>query len=256
MIKIFTNIILILVAASLTSCLSGTDFDEMEKAEKEFSKKMRQENPIFMSYKDMFSDPDVRALAKAAGKGKVNQVDELVEQGVDVNSRGAGNVTPLYWAMRNRTGFKRLLELGADPNVYFDFNISIMHSAVRLRDKSILKIALAHGGDPDFIIPDNWDSTPIFEALWKDSESIHILLDAGANINATDEVGGTPLTMALKLGYYESVYVLLDRGADCSIKNIQGEDAVSIARDIKYRLAERGVSTKKIDKVLLMMGEN
>jgi len=93
------------------------DFAGMRSAEKAFNERQRQEVVGLMSPKTMFPDPQVRALAKAAGSGRVGRMDTLVERGIDVNSRGKKGAPPLFWALRksNLEGFERLLELGATP---------------------------------------------------------------------------------------------------------------------------------------------
>lgn len=65
-----------------------------------------------------FADPQVGALAAAAARGNVAEIDRLVQAGADVNATGKDNVTPLAIALakRNLAGVTRLLALGADPN--------------------------------------------------------------------------------------------------------------------------------------------
>ncbi len=55
-----------------------------------------------------------------------------------------------------------------------------------------------------------------------------ILLDAGANINAKDAEGNTPLHIAAKKGYASKVQYLLSRGANPAIKNNQGQLPVDL----------------------------
>ena len=43
---------------------------------------------ISMDLEQLFSDTKVRALAQAAGQGKIKQLKQLVSEGVDVNSAG------------------------------------------------------------------------------------------------------------------------------------------------------------------------
>jgi ankyrin repeat protein len=67
---------------------------------------------------DAFTDPGARALAEAAQRGDVKEIDRLATSGVDVNATGKFGVTPLFCALssRNHEGFLRLLELGANPD--------------------------------------------------------------------------------------------------------------------------------------------
>ena len=48
---------------------------------------------------------------------------------------------------------------------------------------------------------------------------IHTLLNAGANINARNREGNTPLHFAAGNGHTEAIRILLDAGADIDAKN-------------------------------------
>jgi ankyrin repeat protein len=232
MIKITINMKLAALSfIALTGC-SGIDFAGMESAQRKFDEQQRKQVVAFMSLDTMFPDPSVRALAKASGKGDVKKIDQLVAQGVNVNSRGTQNATPLYWAQRNYEGFKRLLELGADPNVVFGDGGSVMHSAVGYKDERILKVALQFGGNPNLVSGSGSHDTPLFRAIPNrlspsDMDAINILLQAGADINAKDIFGNTPVLRAASLGRFDLVYELLQRGADYTIKGKTGRDLVS-----------------------------
>ena len=67
-----------------------------------------------------------------------------------------------------------------------------------------------HGGD---------DATEVFE----------LLLDAGADVNATDKMQLTPLNAAVHTKNAEQVKELLRRGADPTSKNTKGESVLDIA---------------------------
>src|SRR5690625_6364209 len=80
----------------LPGCKAGEiDFDAMKSSEEAFNKRQGQELIIQMPLRTMFPNQPVRALAEAAGKGRLTKLEELVEQGVDVNARGNNDATPL-----------------------------------------------------------------------------------------------------------------------------------------------------------------
>ncbi len=213
-------LVLTLFSSGCTSQM--IDWHGLEKSEKAFQKSQRETVIAYMSPKTMFPDPQVRALAIAASRGDIKKIDQLVKQGVDVNARGTSGATPLFPAMANVRGFEHLLELGADPNVLYGENGkngSIMHFAVMHKNPEILKLALQYGGDPN--LPEGATrSTPIFEAMGPDhKDKIPILIAAGANIDARELNGDTPVMVAAELSQYDTVYDLLQRGADYTIKN-------------------------------------
>ena len=60
-------------------------------------------------------------------------------------------------------------------------------------------------------------------------EAIHVLLDAGANIDARDSQGQTALFGAAIWGWNDVVHALADRGARLDIKDSRGRDAADAA---------------------------
>lgn len=202
----------------------NAETDGMKSAEQAAHERARKELVAYMSLETMFPDSEVRALAEAASKGQLQKVEALVEQGVDVNARGVRNATPLFFAMRssNLEGFTKLLELGADPNVVFDDGGTVMHWAVQHKNDAFLKAALKHGGNPNLKNDDMFKHTPLFEALGEQSDKLDILLSAGADVNAQNRFGSTPVMVAAGRGRFDIVYKLLDHGADYQIKNNSG----------------------------------
>jgi len=206
----------------------------MESGQKHYDEWVHENLCAFMSVEMMFPNESVQALARASGKGKIKEVAELVRRGADVNSMGKGNCTVLYWAMRNKAGFKDLLERGADPNVVFDDGGSVMHWAARSDDLEFLRLALAHGGNPN-LVAGQFGVTPLFETIsfygeMGQAPAMSILIENGANLDAVDSNGDTPMIVAAGLGRFDLVYLMLEAGADASIANENGytlSDAVN-----------------------------
>ena len=96
--------------------------------------------------------------------------------------------------------------------------------------------------------------TAIHQACIDDNlEMVKFLIDQGADINATDNDGWTPLHAASSCGHVSVTEALLDAGADARIINIDGELASDIADTeeveelINKRLAELSPSTNLED---------
>lgn len=226
-----------------------------------------------MSLGAMFPDAQVRALARAAGRGRVEKVEALVAQGVDVNARGTLGYTPLFWALGNRNaiGFEKLLELGADPDIIFERGQAIMRYLLWHDDTEFLEMVLEHGGDPDlradYEIGSGWFfATPLFgfidASLYGSGfrgvpndrrPHIHLLLKAGANINARAGAkfkpkfgdhhyyeGITPVIYAAEQRVYDIVLELLNLGADHRLEDNKGRGlAYHIISDDASYFAER-----------------
>ena len=184
---------------------------QMDMKEKEANRRMDQRWVSQMSLRALFPDSETRTLAAVAGRGRVQQIETLVAQGVDINARGSRGATPLYWPLRrgNVAGFKELLEQGADPNAIYEDGTSIMYFAASENNLSFLRLALEYGGDPNLvsgariisrvdgeIVTRFVGQTPIIHAVMYNQnaiEAVDMLLEYGANINALASSNQTPL---------------------------------------------------------------
>lgn len=224
---------------------------KMDADEKKWNEARSKELVAFMSLDVMFPDASARALAKAAGDGDIKRIEQLVKEGVSVNSKGTKGATPLFWAMRNYNGFKRLLELGADPNVVFGNGDggSVMHWSITAKDKRLLTVVLKYGGNPN-LIDNQFGYTPLFTAQEAGVRAVEVLLDAGPDINAKDRFGNTAVKAAAGLGRFEIVYKLLERGADYTIKDRTGRDLATEVASVAGLLRPESDSAKWMAKVI------
>ena len=221
--------------------------DAMEDGQKRHDRELRDWSIDYMSLARMFPDEEMRALARAAGRGRVGRVDELVASGADVNGLGRSDGTALWWALRRRNleGFTRLLEHGADPNrliggPHYEAT-TIMHEAAAEEDPAFLAAALRHGGDPNVRTPTD-QKTPLFRANRGtqpgETTALRMLLDSGAEVDAESSHGFT--VAQLRAGRPDLLYELLLRGADYNRaqrngKTLLGEFARFCTRSEPYR---------------------
>jgi ankyrin repeat protein len=195
---------------------------------------------------DTFSNKRVRALAEAAASGDVAKVDALVKQGVDVNAKGRGKVTPLLHCLfrQSREGYAALLKHKADPNVLDAKRIGVMHWAAMETDAFWIRTALEHGGKPNLINTGNPhfpNETPLYYAISAGSfegkagrpECVRVLIGAKADLNHENDHGFTPLTKASDVETYEIVLLLLEAGADFNRTNKNGNSFVDWFRNTR-----------------------
>lgn len=201
----------------------------------------------------MFADPAARALAEAARRGRVRTVDRLVAGGTDVNASGTDKVTPLYWAGNLRV-FRRLLELGADPNVLYDDGATMMHYMAQYGDERYLEAALAHGGDPN--VRDAWGNTPLSaNPLLMRTDAVAALLDApGVDIEAPNRHG---TTVAMKVaGVRDDILLaLLERGADYEAENAAGYSVLDRLAFQRPLMFPGTTAARACDKVIAWLAE-
>ncbi len=222
------------------------------------------DKPIdLMTPAELFAAPGLRALAKAAQHGNVEKIDTLIARGVNVNGRGRFGETPLFSAfqVRNKRGFKALLEHGSNPNFIDDNGQTLMNDIAGYGSTYFMKLALEHGGNPNLVEPYT-GKTPLIAAV-SASENVNIptLIKAGANLNYQTPIyrGGEPKyppsggeTAMMEAFDFDVIYELLEAGADYSLKDARGktlEDSVIFS----YQEAESPSSNHWRDKVIAFL---
>jgi ankyrin repeat protein len=95
-------------------------------------------------------------------------------------------------------------------------------------------LLLARGADPNLAARNPMKVRAIHAAAASGSLSIvRALIEAGADVNAPQEKGFTPLHEAAATGKLELVRILLDHGASPDQTTEDGKSALDLARDEK-----------------------
>lgn len=163
---------------------------------------------------EVFTDPSVRSLAQAAERGRVQDMEKLLAQGVEVNAAGRFGITPLWWAIRTKSkkGFAFLLTHGACPNPKVS-TITVMEMAAGYEDSYYLETILPYKPDLGRVGGEG-RRTPLEAAIFYNRRHhLELLIKAGADLNSDDR-GSLPLEQAVYDASYDLVYILLQAGAD------------------------------------------
>lgn len=175
---------------------------------------------------NVFSNAKVAALATAAADGNAAGVRQAIADGANIDAHGDKDVTPLAWAMLNRSpeGFRTLLDAGADPNEPAVGGDPVILMAAKANDPVYLKMLLAHHVDPGKARGRS-DQTPLMAAILNANTDapFKLLLAAGADPNQANRMGNTALHVAATGGTYAQVLALLKVGANPRATNRHGD---------------------------------
>lgn len=108
-----------------------------------------------------------------------------------------------------------------------------LHLASAFAGPDAVRLLLEHGAHAHQVSHNPQRNQPLHAAiaLGHSTETICLLLEAGADVNATQAGGFTPLHQAAAAGKRELVAVLLDRGARRELRCDQGKSALDYARE-------------------------
>ena len=163
--------------------------EQQQKQEREREEELKAESLTKTLWEAV--DENNKDLAKYKIEKKDVGINELTN-----------NVTLLYRAVDigNEAAVKLLLELGADPNLAIEGDPTPLHNAIQKGNLAIVDLLLERGANPNLSAkkgdtPLHW--ALIFSDKITDLEKIITsLLKAGADIEAKNEAGHTPLDLA------------------------------------------------------------
>jgi ankyrin repeat protein len=168
----------------------------------------------------------------------------LIEATIDVEARDDEGYTALHLAAQhfpNEDIICLLSKHGADLSAKDDTGKTALHLATAARNVDGVRALIKLQIDVEAKDADGRTALHLASRLWSNYNLegpntalslIDLLLSNGANINATDNNGDTPLFLASKIFIYPDknplVKCLLARGADSSITNSKGETAARL----------------------------
>jgi ankyrin repeat protein len=164
------------------------------------------------------------------GVSHLDVVKLLVDKGADVNAQYAKRIPP-----RQAQG-----EINVPPGA------TALYRAVRAVDFASVKLLIDAGANPSLALKDG--STPLMAAAGLGAprggneevteagdrndpvEVIKLLVEKGADVNAVNDLGMTPMHYAVQRGADKIIEYLAGQGARFDVKNKQGRTPADLAR--------------------------
>ncbi len=159
-------------------------------------------------------------LGKAAKKGRIDDVTRLIAEGADVDERGRGGNTALYFAAQKGHAevARVLVDAGADVDVDNDFGSTPLHVAARGGHLDVIRVLAAGGADLD---ARNLSGATASELVGHSS------------IGTQGLRSSTPLAKAARAGRLEAVKLLIELGASLPAReaarqaSLKGHDEIA-----------------------------
>uniref|UniRef100_A0A8C4NPY1 Palmitoyltransferase n=1 Tax=Dicentrarchus labrax TaxID=13489 RepID=A0A8C4NPY1_DICLA len=179
---------------------------------------------------------NVTLLHWAAINNRSELVKYYISKGAIVDQLGGDlNSTPLHWAIRqgHLPMVIQLMRYGADPSVADGEGYRALHLAILFQHMAIAAYLMAKGQEVDG--PDCNGQTPLMLAAQKiiGPEPTNFLIKNNASVSAVDKVNrNTPLHCAVLAGNVDAAHILLEAGASVDAENINGHTPIDLAHQV------------------------
>jgi len=167
-------------------------------------------------------------LHKACFNGNKDIIELLVFKGADVNAKDKRKRTPLHEAIGAdfHDSAKQLLKSKrADINSNGEKTEPSWNESQELAENikiEVVRFLISKGADVN--AKDYFGGTPLYDAVyWASTDVIEILLESGANPNVQDKYGSILLYEVIADGYTDVVRLLFDYRAEVNIVDASGQ---------------------------------
>jgi ankyrin repeat protein len=172
----------------------------------------------------------MQELLEAIKQDSLVRMKKILQSGVDLNQDviiGAeyeldepDETNILFWAIREGASLEAielLVEYGVNIEQVDRDGISAIDLAIKFKREDILKYCIQKGMDINSTKRKSGMLPILLASCFRDTSMVDILLENGADINATDKSGMSAMDYAKKLGQKKMLEYLESKGASHSI---------------------------------------
>ena len=180
-----------------------------------------------------FKDTKAYALAKAVEKGDIETIEKLVKKDTTLlelsNPVSGSNVLILCLYVEQFESFKKLLELGANPNFINPYdNYSVLIDAIKpfgsqfewRKENQYAELLLEYGAEPNYVVENDFTNkkgrhisatSPLMEASDLYLDMVKLLINKGADpYRELGQERRTPFSKAVRSGKFDIIYYYTD----------------------------------------------
>ena len=196
------------------------------------------------------------ALCNASGAGKINVVRQLLNIGIDPDSKSKEGTSALILAIQE--GYEDivsvLLEYDVDasrPALTASDEIPL-HQAIRHRFLEIAELLLDSGVPLE--TKDDLGRSALFETIHSpNTDEIEFLFRRFVDVSVLDSAGNSPLHDAAASGAYEHVLIYVNQGVDMNLMNKDGLTPLHLAAQNEHSeiidlLMRKGANVHIVDQ--------
>ncbi len=181
-------------------------------------------------------------LSELVELGEREAALRALEQGADVDARGADGATALIWAAHrgDRELVAALLERGANPDAVNDYGVTPLAAAAVEADAGILRALLGAGADVEAANAEGQTALMVV-ARTGHVDAARALLERGANVNAREGFGGqTALMWAAAQKHPDMIRLLLERGATVDARGMAHDWERRVTAEPRIKIMQTG----------------
>ena len=182
----------------------------------------------------------VTPLMQALQTGNINAINVLLNAEADLNIIDKDGDTCLHRAVRARCSkeiLQSVIHCGANVNATNKSSVTALRLSCQTGNKDAISELQKAEADPNISDADGYTCLHDAVDVRFNKETLQAIIDHGANINAANKEGVTPLMQAFQIGNINAINVLLNAEADLSIIDKDGDTCLH--RAVRVRCSKK-----------------